>query len=106
MRGRKLALERLAFDPIVCFGNAFSSECVRGRMLAMERGHFALVQSIVNIVRRNGAQPIDARPQSWYDDGVERLRLANRSPPQNRQNKTMHASGNAPCEVERPLPAA
>ena len=61
VRGRMLALERLPFDPIVCFGNAFSSEWVRGRMLALERGHFDLVKSFVNIVRRNGAQPIDAR---------------------------------------------
>jgi hypothetical protein len=56
-----LALERLSFDPIVGFGNPFSSERVRGRMLALERGHFDLVKSFVNIVRRNGAQPIDAR---------------------------------------------
>ena len=56
-----LALERLSFDPIVCFGNAFSSKRVRGRMLALERGHFGLVKSFVNIVRRNGAEPIDAR---------------------------------------------
>ena len=52
---------RLSFDPIVCYGNAFTSEWVRCRMLAMEGGHFALVKSFVNIVRRNSAQPIDAR---------------------------------------------
>ncbi len=61
VRCRMLALERLSFDPNVCYGNAFTSEWVRGRMLAMEGGHFALVKSFINIVRRNGAQPIDAR---------------------------------------------